>query len=66
MKTTAEALQLFKERETLYEVVAIARTSASRFIIRGRHLLTKEISPFIVDAKKKEIEKCNTDTSKKP
>lgn len=45
------------QRETLYELTNIARTSAHRFIIRARNLATEEHRIFIADCNEGSINK---------
>lgn len=56
MKTTLQCLALFS-KETLYEAITVARTTAVRFIVRARNIATNEECIFFVNAKLQTITK---------
>jgi len=56
MHTTPQAIKIFA-RETLYTLTNIARTGASRFIVRAKNIATEEYQSFIVDCKDRSINK---------
>lgn len=59
MKTLNEAREFFS-KETLFEAVAVVRTTAFRFIVRAKNIATNEESIFFLDLQLETLHKNET------